>query len=97
MAVLTGHHYTTYWNSSIGYDMQFDDVPLIWKQFARLGYLTALIEDMPGYSLFNYGRNGFKVPPTDYYLRPVSMLVDDDLNNHFCYKDQLGIQASIAY
>lgn len=96
-SVLTGNHYTRYWNSSIGYNMRFDDVPLIWKRFSKQGYLTALVEDMPSYSLFNYGRAGFTRPPTDYYMRPVSILVDDDLNNHFCYKGQIGMEVSIWF
>ena len=96
MAALTGNHYSTFWNSTIGFDMRFDSVPLIWKQFAKMGYLTALVEDMPSYSLFNYGRAGFSVPPTDYYLRPTSIIVGDDLNNHFCYKEQIGIEVNDA-
>ncbi|KAJ6219078.1 hypothetical protein RDWZM_004890 [Blomia tropicalis] len=92
MATLTGKHYTNYWNASIDYDMRFDSIPIVWKRFSKLGYLTSLIEDMPAYSLFNYGRNGFQHSPVDYYLRPVSVMIDNDLNNGYCYKDKLTME-----
>lgn len=89
MAVLTGHQYTDFWNYSM--NMVFDDVPTVWKDFKKKGYLTSLIEDKPKYTLFNYERAGFKNQPTDYYLRPVSLLVNNERVD-FCYRDQLTMQ-----
>nr|XP_027195057.1 uncharacterized protein LOC113789687 [Dermatophagoides pteronyssinus] len=49
----------------------YDDWPFIWKQFQQKGYRTALVEDYPKFTLFNYGSKGFiNNPPTDFYPRP---------------------------
>lgn len=49
----------------------YDDWPFIWKQFRSQQYETALVEDYPSFSLFNYESNGFvQSPPTDFYPRP---------------------------
>lgn len=49
----------------------YDDWPLIWKDFASKGYTTALIEDHPRFTLFNYFSNGFvHGTPTHFYPRP---------------------------
>ena len=90
MGLLTGYHYTKFWNESFGSKMYFDNVPFIWKKFAEKNYTTVLIEDLPVYSLFNYKRKGFKVKPTDYYLRPVSLAIESSVK-HQCYGQQLEI------
>jgi hypothetical protein len=50
----------------------FDDWPIIWKQFARIGYRTFYAEDYPQYNLFKYLSMGFRSAPTDHYFRSVS-------------------------
>ena len=48
----------------------YDDWPFIWKEFSKIGYKTALIEDYPTFTLFNYESKGFVKKPTDWYPRP---------------------------
>ncbi|XP_017050131.1 uncharacterized protein LOC108094181 [Drosophila ficusphila] len=43
-----------------------DDLPLIWKEFKKAGYNTSFAEDMAIYSMFYYGKPGFKRPTTDH-------------------------------
>lgn len=47
--------------------------PMIWRDFARLGYVTAFNEDMPDVGTFTYRMNGFDEQPTDHYLRTYYM------------------------
>ncbi|KAH8351922.1 hypothetical protein KR084_000633 [Drosophila pseudotakahashii] len=42
-----------------------DGLPLIWKDFKKAGYNTSFAEDMATYSMFYYGKPGFKRPATD--------------------------------
>lgn len=57
----------------------YDDWPLIWKDFAKQGYTTALVEDYPQFTLFNYYSRGFrKGPPTDFYPRPFWMYLYEE-------------------
>ncbi|XP_060062595.1 uncharacterized protein LOC132543145 [Ylistrum balloti] len=49
----------------------FDDYPLIQYNYSHAGYVTMYAEDWPYFSTFNYLANGFKVQPTDHYLRPM--------------------------
>jgi len=57
-----------YTNESSG---PYDDWPFIWKKFQSKGYATALIEDHPDYTLFNYESEGFvRKSPTVFYPRP---------------------------
>ncbi|CAG2174591.1 unnamed protein product [Oppiella nova] len=48
----------------------YDDWPFVWKDFSRAGYKTALIEDFPTFTLFNYESKGFREKPVDWYPRP---------------------------
>lgn len=50
--------------------VKVDDCPLIWKNYSRLNYVTAYLEDAPNMAIYNYGKTGFVLPPADYYLRP---------------------------
>ncbi|XP_077491202.1 uncharacterized protein LOC144101852 [Amblyomma americanum] len=54
----------------------FDDVPFIWKDFSREGYLTLFAEDFPEFGVFNYLARGFRYPPTDFYFRPYSLAME---------------------
>lgn len=55
----------------------FDSFPFIWKDFAEAGYETLFAEDFPEYGLFNYLARGFDRPPTDCYLRPFWLAVEE--------------------
>ncbi|EDW67207.1 uncharacterized protein [Drosophila virilis] len=46
-----------------------DAYPMIWQDFARLGYLTSFNEDLPYVGTFTYRMNGFDAQPVDHYLR----------------------------
>lgn len=77
MAIFTGM------NSSSAYKRcapttvgMLDKCPMIWKIFEEFGYITAYAEDEASISTFNYNKVGFKVPPTDYYLRPYVMATE---------------------
>ncbi|GIX99190.1 uncharacterized protein CDAR_258891 [Caerostris darwini] len=74
--LLTGHFYQHYYDEVHNKSMFFDDVEFSWKIFSKLGYRTLLAEDAPKIATFNYFRNGFKSPPTDYYYRPFALAVE---------------------
>ncbi|GBL82572.1 hypothetical protein AVEN_263662-1 [Araneus ventricosus] len=74
--LLTGHYYQHYYDEIHNRSMFFDDVEFSWKIFSKLGYRTLLAEDAPKIATFNYFRNGFKSPPTDYYYRPFALAVE---------------------
>ncbi|KAF6208900.1 hypothetical protein GE061_014642 [Apolygus lucorum] len=59
------------------YDSHLDNCSIIWKKFSDNGYVTAYGEDQPVISTFNGLRTGFKVQPTDYYLRPFVLASHD--------------------
>ncbi|KAL7635801.1 UNVERIFIED_CONTAM: hypothetical protein RMT77_013618 [Armadillidium vulgare] len=48
----------------------FDNCPFIWKDFKRFGYITALMEDSQVMATFHFNQAGFKMQPTDHYIRP---------------------------
>lgn len=68
----------------------FDGCSLIWKRYKQAGYKTVFAEDVAFLGLFNFFRNGFRRPPTDYYLRPIVLEMEKqiatkkDLNVHLC-------------
>ncbi|KAH7644503.1 hypothetical protein HUG17_0041 [Dermatophagoides farinae] len=85
------------WNDNYG---PYDDWPLIWKQFQQKGYRTALVEDYPKFSLFNYESKGFtKHQPTDFYPRPFWLRLFEEYNTFrtrmepfdidHCYKNRV--------
>lgn len=55
----------------------YDDFPLAWKNFSENGYVTMFNEDFPYLSLFNYLASGFKKPPTDLYVHPFWLAVEN--------------------
>ena len=55
-----------------------DACPYIWKRFSSANYLTALLEDFPHLSIFNYQKTGFMQQPVDFYLRPLMQFMYDD-------------------
>lgn len=53
-----------------------DECPFIWKRFSTNGFRTGFAEDDVGIGIFNMNwRHAFEKPPTDYYLRPFSNLM----------------------
>jgi hypothetical protein len=84
MALLSGINFHK-WNNktkkfSVEKPVYFDDIPLVWDSFKDSGYVTMYNEDCPGMSVFNFGSSGFKDPPTDYYVRPF-WLAMNNINN----------------
>ncbi|XP_029056503.1 uncharacterized protein LOC114883158 [Osmia bicornis bicornis] len=62
-------------------DKPFDDCPFIWKNFSAAGYRTAFGEDACSITTFNYLKPGFRVQPTDYYLRPFCIASEKNIGN----------------
>ncbi|KZC04517.1 hypothetical protein WN55_00592 [Dufourea novaeangliae] len=62
-------------------DKSFDECPFIWKNFSKAGYRTVFGEDACGMTTFNYLKPGFRVQPTDYYLRPFCIASEKDIGN----------------
>ncbi|XP_015929475.2 uncharacterized protein [Parasteatoda tepidariorum] len=74
--MLTGHFVEYYWNESVRDTFLFDNISLIWKDYARNGFRTFYAEDSPFSGTFNYIKRGFHDPPTDYYYRPLALAID---------------------
>ncbi|XP_049823263.1 uncharacterized protein LOC109595976 isoform X2 [Aethina tumida] len=77
MAILTGY------NQSRAYSLcnpkevgHLDKCPMLWYNFRKLGYVTGYAEDDAKIGTFNFGKKGFRKPPTDYYLRPYVMAAE---------------------
>ncbi|KAH8393670.1 hypothetical protein KR200_009163, partial [Drosophila serrata] len=81
MAVLTGH-------SEKGAEEVcdvtlagcLDTLPFIWKRFKNASYMTAFAEDCESINTFNYMQAGFIKQPTDYYLRPLLLAIENQFN-----------------
>lgn len=114
MAALTSYNQTIaekkcQYNTLGGYNQPMCN--LIWNNFRDYGYRTAYAEDVPLISTFNFGRSGFAEQPTDYYLRPFTICIEnnmrveniDDLPNcigrkHYAeYIIDYALQFSITY
>lgn len=49
----------------------YDQWPFLWKNFTKEGYITALTEDDPDFTILNYLAKGCLQKPTDFYPRPL--------------------------
>lgn len=83
LPLLTGYNISEveeWWEWSTNTD-EFD---LVWGDFRKAGFRTLYTEDIPSIGGFHYEKPGFKLPPTTYYSRPVSMAMegDKDLQRH---------------
>ena len=56
----------------------FDSFPLLWKNFSSEGYATFYAEDSPVFGTFNYLTKGFVHPPTDHYMRPFYLGLEEE-------------------
>lgn len=101
MPLLTGHFYQHFYNEASNKSMFFDDVAFIWKVFSELGYRTLLAEDAPDIATFNYYRNGFKNPPTDYYYRPFALAVESSeikkKSKSHCFGNKMEMEVIYDY
>lgn len=70
---------TTCWKNK---KSPFDSCPFVWKNFSSSGYRTIFGEDACDISTFNYLKPGFRVQPTDYYLRPFCIAAEREIGNH---------------
>ncbi|KAL1490470.1 hypothetical protein ABEB36_013158 [Hypothenemus hampei] len=59
----------------------FDKCPFVWKNFSERGYVTAYGEDCAWIGLFNYGKSGFKIQPTDYYFTTFNRELENQLGS----------------
>ena len=70
----------------------FDDVPFMWKELRNMGYASLLAEDCPTVSMFNYFKEGFHQVPSDYYIRPFMLAIDEERSmwhqDHKCFMDK---------
>lgn len=89
------------WNSP-----NFDSWPLIGYNFSAAEYVTMFSEDWPDFSTFNYLTKGFKVQPTDHYIRPLYLTMQkckpwiSSLDQVFLYLENKDIKlksSSLCY
>nr|CAD7259576.1 unnamed protein product [Timema shepardi] len=62
------------------FSFKLDDIPFLWKDYHREGYVTAIMEDEPDFSTFNFEKIGFVQQPVDYYPRP--SMIFEEVNMH---------------
>uniref|UniRef100_T1JBW3 Sulfatase N-terminal domain-containing protein n=1 Tax=Strigamia maritima TaxID=126957 RepID=T1JBW3_STRMM len=76
--LLTGQFVKECWNETFRHK-SLNYLKLIWKEFSQNGYRTLFGEDAPYHATFNYLKSGFHNQPTDYYLRPISLAIEESL------------------
>lgn len=80
MAILTGYNQSVIsekcnWKEVGG----LEKCRFLWDDFKDANYSTAFAEDAMQIATFNYYNTGFIKPPTDYYLRPFALAVEQHL------------------
>ena len=87
------------WDESM--TQPFDDYQFIWKNFSARGYRTLYAEDAPKIAIFNYAKEGFYKAPSDYYLRPFSLAMEDHGSiwntHHDCVGPRLETEIVLDY
>ncbi|ALC39230.1 CG16854, partial [Drosophila busckii] len=66
----------------------YDLCSFIWKRYKQAGYKTVYAEDVGVLGLFNFYRKGFRQAPTDYYLRPLLL----EMEQHIAYKKEVNVK-----
>ncbi|XP_054157415.1 uncharacterized protein LOC128955765 [Oppia nitens] len=94
--LLTGQYLDDLWNEGMAKTTFLDFFPLVFKEYRNKSYNTLLIEDYPRLATFNFFRLGFREPPTNYYLRPFSLAIEDNIENN-CYLDKPEIEVYYDY
>ncbi|KAK6195065.1 hypothetical protein SNE40_000572 [Patella caerulea] len=78
-----------------------DHLNVIWRNFSRAGYSTLFGEGHPVIGAFHYALGGFKNLPTDYYLRPFTIALEDDPyvwnSLHNCVKNRSETSIILQY
>jgi hypothetical protein len=95
MSILTGNKMSTVYESC---KQTMDDCrdSMIWTKFREAGYVTAFGEDyhhLP--DTFSY--YGFKVPPTNHYMRPFFLTGEKLIGNHICAHTQPSANIILDY
>lgn len=85
MNLLTGKRISTV-NEACRKGMSDCNDLMIWSQFKNRGYVTAYGEDNLNSSDTFSRYNGFKIPPTDHYLRPMFLTGERKTGNIVCTK-----------
>ena len=78
----------------------FDKFDFIWKLFSHKGYRTFYSEDDIYTSIFDLLKPGFKIPPTEYFDRPLMLILEQYRHLWFngnCFMDKLPIQITLDY
>lgn len=57
-----------------------DNCGFLWTNFREAGYYTGYGEDAVTYSTFNFNKKGFDNPPTDFYMRPLTVAMEKTLS-----------------
>lgn len=81
-----GYTYKETYNMGLIYG-PFDEMPFLFKDFKKSGYLTSFFEDKSLWSMFNYGKKGFNSKPTDIYSRPFWIHLDKKHPKNGCIND----------
>ena len=82
---------------------RLDDCPLIYRKFAQAGFRTSSGHDASQFWHLEWEKRGFKVPPTDYYLRAMARVSDGGIANDYrgccplCWGPQLTLQSLVDY
>ncbi|XP_052077971.1 uncharacterized protein LOC127715893 [Mytilus californianus] len=75
------------WNESIRW-MPMDKFNFIWNNYSAKGYRTLYAEDHPNIAIFDFKKSGFKIPPGDYFNRPLSVAMEKTKkvwnSKHYC-------------
>ncbi|XP_054162122.1 uncharacterized protein LOC128960076 [Oppia nitens] len=96
VALLTGYYLDELWDESFVNWVYLNYFPFIWKDFKSKGFRTMLMEDAPDMATFNRFKLGFAEQPTDYYLRPFSSQIEEDIK-YYCYLDKPETEVYFDY